>query len=82
MSNLFANEPAVVIAGAGAILEAVFLVALAFGVPITADQKLALGGLATCVITVLTGWFTRGQVTPVAGLPVIAPVIAPVPPAA
>ena len=68
MLNLFQTEPAVVIAGIGAILEALLLVLIAFGVPITTDEKLALTGFGTVVITVATGIVTRSQVSPVASL--------------
>jgi len=75
LKGLFESEPALIIAGCGAIIWAVLIVAITFGVPITPDQKLALSGALGVIVTVTTGWVTRGQVTSPAtlatlGLPV------------
>jgi hypothetical protein len=72
MTDLFAREPALLIAGAGAVAEALLLTLIAFGLPITPDQKLALQALGTVILTVATGIATRSQVTPVAMLPLAA----------
>ncbi len=61
--NILQTEPALVIAGGGTIAELVLVAVIAYGVPITPDAKLATSALITGVVTVLTGWVIRGQVT-------------------
>lgn len=79
--KLFSTEPALIIAGIGSLIGAVITLAVAFGVPITPDQKLALTTFIGIVVMITTGWFIRGQVTAPANLP--SPVTPPVaPPAA
>lgn len=60
----FADEPALILSGGGAIVEAVVVLLIAFGVPITPEQKGAISALATVIITVATGVLIRTQVTP------------------
>ncbi len=62
------TEPALLIAGAGAIIEAVLVLLVSFGVPITDPQKAAINALVTLVVTLITGWLIRGQVTPTSKL--------------
>lgn len=62
----FSREPAVYIAGVGALVEAALVVGIAFGLPVTPDQKLVVTGFVTVLVTVLTGFVTRTQVQPVA----------------
>jgi hypothetical protein len=69
----FTEEPALIIAGVGAIFEALLIVLVAFGLPITTDQKVALTSFGTVVITVLTGIVTRSQVTPTAKVAALVP---------
>lgn len=66
MTDIFLREPALIIAGIGAIIEAAFILAIAFGLPVTPDQKLAATAFITVLVTVLTGLVTRSQVTPMA----------------
>lgn len=66
MSNLgFKDEPVMWIAVITAILDVV----VAYGAPVTVDQKTALVGLITAVIPIVAGLVARQQVTPVAKLP-------------
>jgi hypothetical protein len=62
--SLFQKEPALAIGFANAVL----LVAINFGVPINADQKLALDSLFGAVLAILAAVAIRSQVTPVATL--------------
>lgn len=64
LRTMWATEPTFVITGVGVIAEALLLALIAFGVPITPDQKLTITGLGTTIITVLCGLITRSQVTP------------------
>ncbi len=84
--NLFAEEPALIIAGIGGLVGAVLTLAIAFGAPITPDQKTALTTFIGIVVMIVTGWFIRGQVTAPANLPgpipIPIPTTTPVPPAA
>jgi hypothetical protein len=57
------TEPALVIAGCGAVAAVALDAAIAFGLPVTPDQKLALVALGTSLVTVLTGLVTRSQVS-------------------
>lgn len=63
--NPIKEEPALVISGIGAIIGAGIALAIAFGVPITPDQKVALTTFIGLIVTVTTGWFIRGQVSSV-----------------
>ena len=62
LRNLFANEPAVVIA----LVDAVLVLAITFGVPISGEQKVAIDGVLAAALAVAAGLVTRSQVTPVA----------------
>ncbi len=65
MGNLsFSQEPAIYIALANAVL----LVLVNFGIPITGDQKVAIDTLLGAVLAVLAGIVIRSQVTPVANV--------------
>ncbi len=74
--NLFQTEPAVVIA----VIDAVLVLLVTFGVPITGDQKAAIDGVLAAVLALAAGFITRSQVSPVASLP--TPVVPPVAPVA
>jgi len=69
----FATEPALLLAGAAAVVEALLVLLVSFGVPITSEQKGAINALVTVVVTLLTGVAIRSQVTPVAMLPAAIP---------
>jgi hypothetical protein len=60
MFEYIKNEPVVVLA----VVEAAIVFAVAFGVPVTTEQKVAIAGLAAAILTVVT----RQLVTPVAKL--------------
>jgi hypothetical protein len=75
----FSQEPALYLSGAGAIVEALLVLLVAFGVPIDNDQKAAVSALVTVVVTFTTGILIRSQVTPTAHI--AAPVTPIVPPA-
>lgn len=77
------TEPAVIISGVGAVVEALVVLLITFGVPITEAQKGAIDALVTILLTLLTGILIRGQVTPaIQPIPApISPVISPPPPA-
>lgn len=62
----FSNEPALTIAGGGAIVGAVIAVVVSFGVPITPDEKGAILALTALVIPSVTAVAIRSRVTPVA----------------
>lgn len=64
--DLFRTEPTVVIGAIGAVLVAILDAAVAFGAPITADQKTALIGVVSAVGLVVTLYAQRSQVVPVA----------------
>ena len=67
--NLFAHEPALVIA----FVNAVLLVAVNFGVPLNGDQKLAIDSLLGAALAIIAGVAIRSQVTPVAQLVSVPP---------
>jgi hypothetical protein len=69
LAQIWASEPVMVVAGAGAIAAALLAALITFGVPITPDQKLALLALGSTIITVISGLVARSQVSPVATLP-------------
>ena len=46
--------------------EAVIVLLVAFGVPISADQKAAVIGLVSAVLAIVGALVTRSQVTPTA----------------
>lgn len=64
MNLTFPMEPAL---WAGAITAAVDL-AIAFGVPITPDQKIAILGIISPVIALIAAFVVRQNVTPTAKL--------------
>ncbi len=61
----FSEEPVVWVAAVNALI----VLAIAFGVPISNDQKIAIGG----VITTLSAFFLRSQVFPAAHVDPAAP---------
>ena len=80
VQNLFSNEPALVMA----VIEAVLVLLVAFGVPISNDQKAAVIGLASAVLALVGGLVVRSQVTPtsrIATTPVAPPTVPPAAPA-
>lgn len=58
--NLINTEPALIIGAA----EALLILAMAFGVPISSDQKVAIIGAVNAVIAVVGSIVIRSQVTP------------------
>jgi hypothetical protein len=60
MLEYIKHEPVVILA----LVEAAVVAAVAFGVPVTTEQKVAIAGLTAAVLTVLT----RQLVTPVVKL--------------
>jgi len=65
MNNIsFQWEPAVWMG----LIEAVLILAVSFGVPITTEQKTAIIGVSSAVIAVIGSFVVRSQVTPTAKL--------------
>jgi hypothetical protein len=60
MLDKIRNEPAVVVG----LVVAVLTLVVAFGVPISADQKAAVVGVVGAVLTLLGAGVTRSQVSP------------------
>lgn len=60
MLDFIRREPAAIV---GVIVAVVALV-IAFGIPISADQKAAIVGVVTAVLSLLGAGVTRSQVTP------------------
>jgi uncharacterized membrane protein len=58
----WASEPALWVG----LVEAIIVLLVAFGVPISADQKAAVIGLVSAVLAVVGAIVTRSQVTPTA----------------
>jgi hypothetical protein len=66
--DLFRSEPALVITAVTGLVDAVLLLLVTFGIPITAPQKAAVDGVLAAVMTLLAvvaGVLVRSQVTPV-----------------
>lgn len=61
----FSQEPALWIALANAVL----LVLVNFGIPLTGDQKTAIDTLIGAALAIVAGISIRSQVTPVANIP-------------
>lgn len=61
----FGAEPALWLAGGGAVVEAVLVLLVSFGVPISVEQKGAINALVTVIVTLVTGVAIRSQVSPV-----------------
>lgn len=61
----WAAEPALWVG----LVQAVLILLVAFGVPLTVDQKAAVIGLTSAVLAVIGAVVTRSQVTPVAKTP-------------
>lgn len=66
----FSQEPALWIALANAVL----LVIVNFGIPISGDQKVAIDTLLGALLALTAGFATRSQVTPTASIPL--PIVA------
>ncbi len=62
--NLIQTEPAIIVSLVVAILDC----AIAFGAPVSNDQKVALVALADAVVAIVGGILVRSQVTPTAQL--------------
>ena len=73
--GLYAREPAVILSGCGALVSAVIVLLVSFGVPITDAQKAAINTLVILGITIGASFLVRTPVTPVA-----APAVADLPP--
>ena len=71
--DLYAHEPAMVLSGTGAVVTAVLVLLVSFGIPITMDQKAAINALVVVVITVGMGFLIRSRVSPVAVIPPAVP---------
>lgn len=73
-SNLsFSAEPAVWVG----VVEAAIVLAVAFGAPITSDQKEAIIAFTSAILAIVGGVVVRQQVTPNAKVPVPLPPPAP-----
>lgn len=64
MLNFIRREPAAVV---GLVVAGLALV-VAFGIPISTDQKAAIVGVVTAILSILGAGVTRSQVTPTAKL--------------
>ena len=61
LSNLgWAAEPSLWVG----LVTAVIILLVAFGVPITDDQKVAILGVVSAVLVIVGAFITRSQVTP------------------
>ncbi len=72
MSNLldlWKSEPALVVGFVTAVLD----LGIAFGLPVTPDQKIAIVGVVSAALAMLGATFVRGEVTPVSSLPATPP---------
>lgn len=58
------NEPAITAAGASALVAAILALAVAFGAPITSEQKEAILGTAAVVAPIVVALLVRPHVTP------------------
>ena len=67
--QLFRTEPVVAIGTTLGAVDAVILVLIAFGVPVTHDQKVAIDGAVSAVLGLVAMVAIRSQVSPVASLP-------------
>lgn len=61
-------------------VNAILLLVVSFGLPITVDQKVAIDGVIGTVGVLLGAFVVRSNVTPVANIPPVAPPVAPEPP--
>lgn len=70
MLDLFKSEPAVMTTAIAGVVDALLMVAVAFGVHVTPDQKVAVDTAIESVMTLITviaaGVVIRSQVTPTA----------------
>lgn len=57
----WSREPALYVAAANAVL----ILGIAFGLPVTPDQKVAIDGVLAAALALTAGVVIRGQVTPV-----------------
>lgn len=64
ISNLIKTEPAVCVA----VVDAVVVLLITFGLPITSDQKVAIDGVLTAISAIVAGGVTRQLVTPTSKL--------------
>lgn len=62
------REPAIIGAAVQAVVIAAVILAVQFGVPLTDGQQAAILGLSMALITLVTTWLVRKNVTPVAKL--------------
>lgn len=65
MLNFARREPALVVAAVVAILSVV----VAFGLPVTHDQKAAIVGVVNAVLAIIGGLTVRAKVSPVTKAP-------------
>ncbi len=61
---MLSNEPLLTIAGLTALASAIVALAVAFGVPLSADQTQAVLGFVAVLAPLLVGFVARRSVTP------------------
>jgi hypothetical protein len=69
LMNVFRTEPVVAIGTTVAAADALLALGVAFGAPVTVEQKVAIDSAITAVLGVVAMLTIRSQVTPVAALP-------------
>lgn len=67
--SFFETEPAVALGACIAVLDALLVLAVSFGAPISPDQKLQIDAVLAALAPLIAGVIIRSQVTPVAMLP-------------
>lgn len=61
------NEPAVTVASITAVVTALLALLTAFGLSLSQDQTAAILGVVAVLAPLVSGFITRGKVTPVDG---------------
>lgn len=61
------NEPAVTVASLTAVVTALLALLTAFGLNLSQDQTAAILGVVAVLAPLVSGFITRGKVTPVDG---------------
>lgn len=63
------TEPAITIGAITTAVGTAITLAVAFGVPVTADEKEAILGFCAAVLPIVAAFLIRGKVSPVAAAP-------------
>ncbi len=69
IGDLFRNEPTVVIGALGGLVDALVLLAVQLGLPVTTGQKQAIDAVVLALGALVTLFLIRSQVTPIAKTP-------------